>query len=905
VYCTQLRTAIIQNSKEVQANEMSDNLENLINSFFLFVLFLCAFCSSTVHSKNNTPPNLNNNPRNPYMNNSTLNCKSDRRRKAVRSTTNLAGLDYLEVSDNQHTLTVYFLGKAPPVILKENIRIEGGRRIINIRVTDVEIYRDEDPELDDYMQVFVDKLGDFSPYLLRVVELDGVKAMQGFDIRYAQLQFNFKVNCPSDLDCKQSSICPPEKRPEPEISYLAKDYTSFQKLIFDRLSLTIPDWKERHVPDLGVTLVELLAYVGDHLSYYQDAVATEAYLGTARQRISVRRHARLVDYQMHEGCNARALVCVETDNSNFPLDPENTYFITGSNNTLLPEKLVLESSDLDNIPAHAYEVFEPMATGTIQLYKAHNEILFYTWGDTECCLSKGATTATLKDAWVNEQKTCLSEPSPPERLLHLCIGDILIFEEVFGAKTGNASDADPTRRHAVRLTDVEKGVDNLCNQPIVDITWAEEEALPFPLCISAIGQPAECKLLENITVARGNVILTDHGQTIRDEVLGKVPEKPAPIYCEGENLPSDGRVLPGRFSPKLKRIPLTFRQPLPANISASRLFEQDPHQALPQIILSDCLSQQWTPQFDLLKSNSQDLHFVVEIDNDKRSHLRFGNGELGMLPAAGREFQATYRIGEGISGNVGAESITHIVFHKTKRSDIGKVRNPLPAKGGIDRESTTEVKLFAPQTFRKTLQRAITPDDYAKLAENYTDKRGRRVQRAAASLRWMGSWYAVRVTVDPLGKDQADEDFLQAIAGYLYPYRRIGHDLEVVAARYVPLDIEMNICVLPHYLRGHIKAELIDRFSDRRLSDGSLGFFHPDNLSFGDSITLSKLVATALGVAGVESVTVTKLQRLNEEPNNELANGILSLGMQEIAQVNNDPSFPENGKLTLNVRGGR
>ena len=58
----------------------------------------------------------------------------------------------------------------------------------------------------------------------------------------------------------------------------------------------MPDWQERHVPDLGIALVEVLAYVGDYLSYYQDAVATEAYLDTARRRISVRRHARLVDY---------------------------------------------------------------------------------------------------------------------------------------------------------------------------------------------------------------------------------------------------------------------------------------------------------------------------------------------------------------------------------------------------------------------------------------------------------------------------------------------------------------------------------------------------------------------------------------------------------------------------------
>src|SRR4029077_15545434 len=93
------------------------------------------------------------------------------------------------------------------------------------------------------------------------------------------------------------------------------------------------DWRERHVPDLGIALVELLAYTGDYLSYYQDAVATEAYLETARQRISVRRHVRLVDYAMHEGCDSRAWLFGETD-SYVSLDPQEIYFITGHNDAL-------------------------------------------------------------------------------------------------------------------------------------------------------------------------------------------------------------------------------------------------------------------------------------------------------------------------------------------------------------------------------------------------------------------------------------------------------------------------------------------------------------------------------------------------------------------------------------------
>ncbi len=90
-----------------------------------------------------------------------------------------------------------------------------------------------------------------------------------------------------------------------------------------------PGWKERHVPDIGITLVELFAYVGDNLAYYQDAVATEAYLNTRRQRISVKRHARLVDYQLHEGCNARTFMHLNVVGSDpVILNPDDAYFVT-------------------------------------------------------------------------------------------------------------------------------------------------------------------------------------------------------------------------------------------------------------------------------------------------------------------------------------------------------------------------------------------------------------------------------------------------------------------------------------------------------------------------------------------------------------------------------------------------
>lgn len=180
-----------------------------------------------------------------------------------------------------------------------------------------------------------------------------------------------------------------------------------------------------------------------------------------------------------------------------------------------------------------------------------------------------------------------------------------------------------------------------------------------------------------------------------------------------------------------------------------------------------------------------------------------------------------------------------------------------------------------------------------------------KVQRAAAKLRWTGSGYEVLVAVDQLAEEEADPELLDAITGRLHRYRRMGHDLVVKSARRVPLDIEMVVCVLPNYLRGHIKAELLDLFSNRTLPDGRRGFCHPDHLTFGEGVYLSKLVAAAQTVEGIESVGVTRLQRFNEPANQEIENGVLPLGPFEIARLDSDPSFPENGRLNLDMRGGR
>ena len=915
---------------------------------------------------------------------SSSHCDREQRRGDVR-TAALYGLDFLEVSDAQQvTLLVYFLGKAPPHIQIDNIRITGGQRVRDIRVMHLNVIREPDPTLDDAMTITVNQSGDFSTYILSVVEVDQSgkptgHAMAGFDRQYSAISFSFKASCPSEQDCITRTICPTPQRREPDINYLAKDYASFRQLILDRLALIMPDWQESHAADLGITLVELLAYTGDMLSYYQDAVATEAYLATARQRISVRRHARLVDYRMHDGCNARAWLVLQTDTDDITLDPGAISFITAYPGAPR-DRHILTARDLIDVPASSYEVFEPLVTDRhqrVQLHKAHNTMNFYTWGDCECCLPRGATSATLRDNWIGNNNGDSADHTGT-RMLQLKVGDALVIEEALGPRTGNPADADTQHRQAVRLTAVTPDLDPLYQQPIVTISWASQDALRFPLCLSTKAPAPDCSCLENVSVAHGNVILIDHGRSI-DEILGQVPLLATSESCPGVCEPAEVLITPGRFRPVLRQHPLTCCVPLQPSESACGLFAQQPRLAVPAVTLDSIpaapggsmplfqfadvqdptnlarllvqalhdaadltsqallarftpatrvaianynpaatlppalfaalsselaeLVQNWHASADLLDSAPDQREMVVDTDNDGYGHIRFAeSGSDEALPAsAGMLFQARYRVGNGIAGNVGAETIAYMVLRETTLSGVDIVaRNPLSACGGTEPEPLAEVKLFAPDAVRKTLARAITAEDYATLA-----MRNPKVQRAAAVLRWTGSWYEVLVAIDPFRSEQADAVLLNEIAEYLEGFRRIGHDLIVKAARYVPLDLAFKICVKPHYLRAHVEAELLDVFGSRLRPGGEKGLFHPDNLTFGSGIYASRLIAAAQAVAGVQEVDLIKLERYFEGPNDEVQNGVLQLGPLDIAQLDNYASLPENGKLVFNMRGGR
>jgi hypothetical protein len=832
-----------------------------------------------------------------------LACEDPGRRQVLLAS-GLDGIDAVEVPfDDQTHLRVYFVKGPPPALGPAQVRVEGGVRITGVEVVATAVATDADGVT--YLQVTVDQAGDFSPYVLRL-DAPGV-----LDPVYDHKAFGFKVGCPSDLDCLEEPGHPPGEVDTPVIDYLAKDYASFRQLLLDQLPAKVPEWTDRHEADLGMALVELLAYEGDQISYAQDAVAQEMHLETARQRESVARHVRLIDYPMQHGLNAKAFVSLTVEGPvTVPArslgDPGGTVrFLTRIGTPVdpasaLPPGAVIAADHEARALAATDAVFEPVETA--RLDPRCNRVLIHTWGDAACRLPAGSTSVDLVG------------------VVPLRRGDLLLLEEVRGVASGRPEDADPGHRQVVRIAEVggdsapsedplytldpdaeggvrprEAGDDPL---PVTHLRWDLQDALAFTLCVSSTDAAGEA--IEAVAIARGNLVLVDHGATVRER-----------------HVPDETRV---RYSGigyryRLAAAPLTFgfgREAVPGGPVAA-LQRLDPRQAGPQVVLVDGggAGFTWLPEPDLLGADAFSRSFVAEPDHRGHALVRFGDGVLGRRPpfpelpseAEATTIEATYRVGNGRQGNVGVDAIVHLLAPADPTVDLGPVtavHNPLAAFGGVDPEPIEAVKQVAPDAFRAETYRAVTEDDYARAAQLLPV-----VSRSQADFRWTGSWHTVFATVDPAGTDVVDRQTEAAVRAQLTRYKLAGYDLEIDPPRYVPLHLELVVCAAPDHFRADVHDAVRRALSAATLPDGTRGFFHPDNFTFGQPLHLSRVYAAVEAVPGVDSVEVRVFHRYGEVAAGELRRGRIDAGRLEVLRLDNDPNFPEHGVLTIELRGGK
>jgi hypothetical protein len=704
--------------------------------------------------------------------------------------------------------------------------------------------------------------GDWSTYVLALLGPGGSGYPDGFDEPLSREPLTFTVDCPHPLDCQCQTGCPPAPGTSPLLDYLARDYDALRTRLLDRFAELVPNWRDTNPADPAVTLLELFAYLGDRLTLWQDAVAAEASLPLARHRLSVRRHARLLDYRVHEGCAARTwLAFTVPDGPAVPLARHHPVAaLTAS---------ARATSVVEALEAHG-TVMETVDDAW--LTPARNALPLHSWGDVDACLPAGTTTAFVAH--------------PDDVDPGLVAGDVLVLVPVDEDET--TASGDHARRCAVRLVaDPVVRHDPLAPATtVLEIAWGPADALRVPLPIARRRSDGTAGVA---AVALANVVLAEHAASLPAAAL------------EPPQVPDSGV-----YRPLLPVAGAVWADEHVDRTSAASSLQVDPRQARAQVLLDDG-SRTWQAVPDLLASGRLDPHVVAEPDESRRVRLRFGDGVCGRRPSAGSVMGAHVRLGGGVDGNVGPDVLTTVLGTSTAPAPEGLgVTNPLAAVGGAEPEPMDAVRELAPYAFR-TQMRAVTSADYAATATEID-----LVQRAVARRRWTGSWYAQEVTLDLVAEHVDDRALVQTVQQRLESRRLAGVDVELAPPVPVPLEIVVGVCVADGYLRADVRAALLTRMSSGVMPDGRRGFFHPDEFTFGQSLYVSDLVAAVMSVPGVTWVDVDdegedgdlRLRRLGREPRGEVAAARIDAAAREVLRADSDPSTPENGRFDVVLRGG-
>ncbi|UCD64476.1 MAG: baseplate J/gp47 family protein [Candidatus Zixiibacteriota bacterium] len=748
------------------------------------------------------------------------------------------------------------------------IRILAGSAEGQVKVTGA-----ADGSTDESLYLTVEPIGDYSTYTLSMTH-------QGIDRFFDWIKFRFRPGC-FTTDCNPPARPLPPVPEAPPIDYLAKDYESFRHTLISAMTQRVPNWLPTSEADLDQVLIDLLAAVGDEMSDFQDRVMSEAFFTTCRRRVSLARHARMMDYHVHQGNQASTWLSLKVNSAlrlvsglafdgNFDLEPVLQVW-TGSEKPQADSVFftVRDEADLD-----------------VRL----NRLLLYTWGGAVASLKAGSTSADLlpggsapSDTDVQDIADLINGVDSSKILVRH-----LLVEECLNPATGEEAGRDRNKRQLLKLTGAEVVKDTLTGQSMVRVHWRDEDRLKRNYVFTTFCPEGP---ISDVSKFRGNLVRAYEGRIAN-----------MTFYSPGETLPPDTDERSYRYFEPTERYGTLCGLPhAPVAYESTEPGEESPPKSTLHVEVEEPGAGRdiWDEVISLVHSDDSSEngdHFAVETDELRQSILRFGNGVNGRSPAAGSRIHCAYQVGGGVSGNVGFDSL---VFFDGP-SEICQIHNPFDVTDGRDPEPVDQVLRYAPEAYRARQLRAITLGDYVDRANEVSG-----VSRAAARYVWTGSWRAVRIVIDPAGTTVLGSELRHRVFEHLEAVRLIGEDLEIRAPRYVPLRISVRLCVRPDAWPQDVRSVLIEELSSDYTSDGRMGLFHPDNWTFAQPLHRSEIEGRIHQIPEVDHIESIVMQRFARPTPGMSDTEVMEVGADEIIMVENNPSHQERGIIELTVMGGR
>jgi hypothetical protein len=668
-------------------------------------------------------------------------------------------------------------------------------------------------------------------------------------------------------------------------------------------------------------LAEVMSAAGDEFAYYQDRVAREAHFETASQRRSLRRHARLVDYHLHDGLGATTWLDFQVKADGVLVEGEPVRDKSG--------QVVFEVGDgLSDGHSKLQPTLGPGRQFNLRV--GANELLPYQWDEDETCLFAGSTSLHIGGHHAAHLPLSdPSEPNPPGKWVLL--------------QTTPADAIVPARVWLVRLVKVVEDHDALLNQDVTRLEWEAAQATPFELEYESL-------------VVHGNLVPATAGET-RQSFFQVEPQSPLPPVLPP--LPSElpnistmvPRPEPERIAYAVEREGSLLNEISPESDDEaprpSRLFTlpgsedreliwlgRDSAHTTPEVRVLEGVfaaglftpAREWTWKRSLLglnPSQREDRDFTLDdgawrrvvgfrrVDetgivqeyvhedyaSGRGATVRFGNGEFGRSPARGIQFRVVYRLGNGRRDNVAAGMLTE--FDAASLSFVDSITNPFDVTNSSAPETAAQARQLAPEAFRAVMFRAVRPEDYAEAVE-----RLEWVQRAGAQFRWTGSWLTLFATPDPRGSFTLDAIQRRDLERQLDRFRMAGREAHGRNPKFANLDLRIHVCVAPTSYRGEVEGAVLEALFGKRGVRRHPGFFSPDNWTFGTALERARLEAAIQVVPGVRAVEQISFRRRGWFDWRLFSEMVFKPCDDEIIRVENSHELPERGAARVILHGG-
>ncbi len=281
----------------------------------------------------------------------------------------------------------------------------------------------------------------------------------------------------------------------------------------------------------------------------------------------------------------------------------------------------------------------------------------------------------------------------------------------------------------------------------------------------------------------------------------------------------------------------------------------------------------WNLQDTLAFSRADQNDYVIEIDENDAATVVFGDGVFGAVPPSSAQIQITYRVGGGSAGNTPANTIQTIVGAPQLALLAAQVTNPGASTGGGDRETIQHAVQHAPSVFR-SLKRAVTQADYEALALSFQGVG--KVQARPTG------WNTVTLYVAPEGGGKVSDTLEASLKAFFEDKRMLSQIIEVADVDYVPIYVTAQIGIQSYYVADDVKAAV------QQAAAALLAF---DNVTFGQTLYLSKFYEVSETIPGVQFVNITEFRRGDESPMTVESTGFIKLASNEVAIIPSDPLY--------------